>query len=195
MIAMDKHNQLPEAIRRGINPQGLSDNLQSRAGELVKAKPVLPCRRGRTIHVISEGPEAYSVNHTAIQENARDVCGNSERVRLECPETDEITFTAEEREGVLVPHHDALVISLTIANCLVKRILVDSDSYSNIIFQTAYQGLGLEAKALIRKAIPLVGFSGEVKQTTREVILPVHAEGVSVASPSRCLNWISPRSD
>lgn len=115
---------------------------------------------------MSEGPEAYSVNYVAIQDNTHAVWGNSERVKSDCPETDKITFTAEEREGLLVPHHDALVILLTIANCLVKRILVDSGSSSNIIFQTAYQGLGLEEEVLIRKTIPLVGFSREVKQTT-----------------------------
>ncbi|XP_013632748.1 PREDICTED: uncharacterized protein LOC106338278 [Brassica oleracea var. oleracea] len=42
--------------------------------------------------------------------------------------TDEISFTAKEQEKVLTPHHDALVISLTVANCLVKRILVDNGS-------------------------------------------------------------------
>ncbi|KAF3584751.1 hypothetical protein F2Q69_00029261 [Brassica cretica] len=137
MMEMDKRNELSEAIQRGIEPQGLSDNLQSRADELVKAEPVPPCLRARTIHVISEGPEVYNVNHATIQENAPVVWGNSERVKLEYPETNEITITDEEREGVLVPHHDALIISLTIANCLVKRIPVDSGSSSNIIFQTA----------------------------------------------------------
>ena len=132
------------------------------------------------------------MNHTTIQENARDIWGNSERVKSDYPETDEITFTAEEREGVLVPHHDALVISLTIANCLVKRILVDSGSSSNIIFQTAYQGLGLEEKALIRKANPLVRFSGEVKQTIGEVVLPVHTEGVSLPTRVLVVNCDSP---
>ncbi|KAF3486473.1 hypothetical protein F2Q69_00053330 [Brassica cretica] len=150
MMAMDKHDELPKAVRRGIESQDISDNLQGWGSELVKVKPVLPCLRGRTIHVISEGPEACSVNNTAIQENAHDVWGNSERVESECPETNKITFTAEEGEGVLVSHRDALVISLTVANCLVKRILVDSSSSSNIIFQTAYQGLGLEEKVLIR---------------------------------------------
>ncbi|KAF2597705.1 hypothetical protein F2Q68_00010251 [Brassica cretica] len=161
MMAMDKHDELPKAVRRVIESQDISDNLQGWVSELVKAKPVLPCLRGRTIHVISEGPEACSVNNTAIQENAHDVWGNSERVESECPETNKITFTAEEGEGVLVSHRDALVISLIVANCLVKRILVDSGSSSNIIFQTAYQGLGLEEKVLIRKTIPFVGFSGE----------------------------------
>ena len=119
-MVMDKHDELPEAFRRGIDSLGLSNNSQRRASKLVKVKPVPPCLRGRTIHVISGGPDACSVNHTAIQENAHDVRGNIERVNSECPKTDKITFTAEEREGILVPHYDALVISLTISNCLVK---------------------------------------------------------------------------
>ena len=190
-MAIDKRDELSEAARRGTDSEGLSDNLQSWTSKLVKAKPVLPCLGGRTIHLISEGPEACSVNHAAVQDNAHDVWGNSERVKSECPKTDKVTFTAEEREGVLVPHHDALVISLTIANCLVKRILVDSGSSSNIIFQTAYQGLVLEEKVPIRKTIPLVGFSGEVKQTTGEVILPIHAEGVSLPTRLLVVNYHS----
>ncbi|XP_022558234.1 uncharacterized protein LOC111206141 [Brassica napus] len=176
-MAMDKRNELSEAIQRGIKPQGLSDNLQSRADELVKAEPVPSCLRARTIHVISEGPEAYNVNHTTIQENARVVWGNSERIKLEYPETNEITIIDEEREGVLVPHHDALIIS---------------GSSSNIIFQTAYQGLGLEEKAPIRKAISLVRFSREVKETTGEVVLPVHAEEVSLSTRLLVVSCHSP---
>ncbi|XP_056843194.1 uncharacterized protein LOC130495723 [Raphanus sativus] len=96
--------------------------------------------------------------------------------------TDEISFTVKEQEKVLTPHHDALAISLTIANCLVKRILVDNGSSINIIFQSAYADLGLEPKVLTRKATPLIGFSGEVKQSLGEVLLPVYAEGINQAT-------------
>ena len=61
-----------------------------------------------------------------------------------------------------------------------KRILVDSGSSSNIIFQAAYQGLELEEGTLIRKATPLIGFSGEIKQATGEIFLPIYAEGISL---------------
>ena len=61
-----------------------------------------------------------------------------------------------------------------------QRILADSGSFSNIIFQAAYQSLGLEEGTLIRKATPLIGFSGEVKQATGEIFLPIYAEGVSL---------------
>ena len=96
--------------------------------------------------------------------------------------TDEISFTTKEQAKVLAPHHDALVVSLTIANCLVRRILVDNGSSSNIIFPTVYQDLGLDESALTRKTTPLVGFSGEVKQTAGEVVLPVYAEGINMST-------------
>ncbi|KAF3504699.1 hypothetical protein F2Q69_00044249 [Brassica cretica] len=89
---------------------------------------------------------------------------------------------AKEQEKVLAPHHDALVVSLTVENCLVRRILVDNRSSSNIIFQTAYQDLGLDESALTRKTNPLVGFSGEVKQTAGEVVLPVYAKGINMST-------------
>ena len=99
---------------------------------------------------------------------------------------DEISFTAKEQEKVLTPHHDALVISLTVANCLVKMILIDNGSSGNIIFQAAYKDLGLEERGLTQRITPLIGFSGEGKQTAGEVTLPVYAEG-STCQPSSSL--------
>ncbi|KAF3543588.1 hypothetical protein DY000_02007290 [Brassica cretica] len=75
--------------------------------------------------------------------------------------TDEIRLTAKEQEMVLTPYHDALVISLTVANCLVKKILEDNGSSGYIIFHAAYKDLGLEESALTRRITPLIGFSGE----------------------------------
>ena len=96
--------------------------------------------------------------------------------------TDEISFIVKEQERVPAPYQDALVISLTVVNYLVKKILVDNGSSSNILFQTAYRDLGLEENALTRRITPLIGFSGEVKQTSGEVILPVYAEGINLST-------------
>ena len=94
--------------------------------------------------------------------------------------TDEISFMAKEQKKVLTPHHDSMVISLTVVNCLVKRILVDNRSSGNIIFQAAYKDLGLEEGVLTRRVTPLIGFSGEVQQTAGEITVPVYAEGVNM---------------
>ncbi|CAG7888952.1 unnamed protein product, partial [Brassica rapa] len=50
------------------------------------------------------------------------------------------------------------------------------------MFHNAYKDLGLEESALTRRITPLIGFSGEVKQTTGEVTLPVYAEGVNMST-------------
>ena len=136
------------------------------------------------IHVNSGGLEISGITHAAAKKstwNAKHGLEAAKPKRLHLG-TDEISFTDKEQEKVLTPHHDALVISLTVANCLVKRILVDNGSSDNIIFQAAYKDLGLEESALTRRITPLIGFSGEVQQTVGEVTLPVYAEGVNMST-------------
>ncbi|KAF8053521.1 hypothetical protein N665_1407s0004 [Sinapis alba] len=99
--------------------------------------------------------ELSGVKHAAAKKSTRNVKNGQEAVRPKrlLLGTDEISFTAKEQENVLAPHHDALVTSLTVANCLVKRILVDNRSSTNIIFQTAYHELGLEKDGLVGKSM------------------------------------------
>ncbi|KAF2551108.1 hypothetical protein F2Q68_00034485 [Brassica cretica] len=125
--------------------------------------PSSPPRQNRVIHVISGGSEVSGVSHAAAKKSTRNAKHGLETTQPKrlLLNTDEISFTAKEQEKILAPHHDALVVSLTIANCLVKRILVDNGSSSNIIFLTVYQDLGLEENTLTRKVTPLIGFSGE----------------------------------
>ncbi|KAF2546686.1 hypothetical protein F2Q70_00022095 [Brassica cretica] len=50
------------------------------------------------------------------------------------------------------------------------------------------QDLGLEESALTRKITPLIGFSGEVKQTAGEVTLPVYTEGINMSTKFLVVN-------
>ncbi|XP_048613421.1 uncharacterized protein LOC125587247 [Brassica napus] len=125
-------------------------------GKPTEATPVSPPRHDRVIHVISGGLEISGISHTAAKKstwNAKHDLEAAEPKRLLLG-TDEISFTAKEQEKVLTPHHDALVISLTVANCLVKKILVDNGSSGNTIFQAANKDLGLEESALTRRITP-----------------------------------------
>lgn len=55
-----------------------------------------------------------------------------------------ITFIEEDARGDVQPHNDALVITITIANFAVQRVLVDNGSSVDIIFFEAYDQLGKE---------------------------------------------------
>ena len=78
------------------------------------------------------------------------------------------------------PHDDALVISLSIANCLTKRIPVENGSSTNVLFINVYREMGLKKEDITRRCISLLGFSGESRTTLGETVLPVYAEGVNM---------------
>ncbi|XP_013717718.2 uncharacterized protein LOC106421417 [Brassica napus] len=181
--------EVNDLLRKGHLREFLSEKAKSHlsketTGKPTEAAPVSPPRQERVIHVISGGLEVSGISHAAARKstwNAKHGLEAAKPKRLLLG-TDEISFTAKELEKVLTPHHDTLVISLTVANCLVKRILVDNGSSGNIIFQAAYKDPRLEEGALTRRVTPLIGFSGEVKQTTGEITLHVYAEGVNMST-------------
>ncbi|XP_031247948.1 uncharacterized protein LOC116105674 [Pistacia vera] len=90
-----------------------------------------------------------------------------------------IQFEDDEPVTLAAPHHDALVVSLQIANILVKRVFVDGGSSANLIFLKAVKAMGLEEANINRRPTLLVGFSSEQKYTIREIILPIDAGGVN----------------
>ncbi|XP_056850749.1 uncharacterized protein LOC130500070 [Raphanus sativus] len=190
--------EVTELLKNGYLREFLSDkakNLLNKEGPGLptEATPAMPPQQDLVIHVISGGSEVSGISSAAAKRstrNARNGQGTEGPKRLLLG-PDEISFTSREQERVLAPHHDALVISLSIANFLVKRILVDNGSSSNIIFHSAFADLGLEPIALTRKAAPLAGFSGEVKQTLGEVLLPVYAEGIDQATKFLVVDCLS----
>ena len=73
-----------------------------------------------------------------------------------------------------------MVIKLTVANCLTKRILVDNGSSANVIFLDVLKEMQAPEANIIKKTTTLIGFSGEQKTTLGEVTLPVYAEGINL---------------
>ena len=68
-----------------------------------------------------------------------------------------INFHSDESNYANDLHDDALVISLSIANCLTKWILVDNGSSANVFFLNVYREMGLKEENIIRRCISLVG--------------------------------------
>ncbi|KAF2572159.1 hypothetical protein F2Q70_00003912 [Brassica cretica] len=150
--------EVSDLLRKGHLREFLSEKAKSHLSKETTGKPteaalVSPPRQDRVIHVISGGSEVSGISHAAARKSTWNAKHGLEAAKPKCLllGTDEISFTAKEQEKVLTPHHDTLVISLTVANCLVKRILVDNGSSGNIIFQAAYKDLRLEEGALTRR--------------------------------------------
>ncbi|XP_057768241.1 uncharacterized protein LOC130988403 [Salvia miltiorrhiza] len=149
--------------------------------------PPDPPHHERTVNVISGGSEVSGITHSAAKRHARQarssktVAPPSGKAGPTDP-TLTISFATSESDKLLHPHHDALVISIYIANCLTKRVLIDNGSSANILFFSAYREMGLDESKLIKKAAVLVGFSGESTTTVGEIDLPIYAEGVNLST-------------
>ena len=50
-----------------------------------------------------------------------------------------ITFTDEDSERIHLPHDDAIVITLLIADYTTRRVLVDNGSSADILYYPTFQ--------------------------------------------------------
>lgn len=103
------------------------------------------------------------------------VTGSSEE-----PESYAITFTNKDADKLFGPHYEALVISLSIDNCLIKRILVDTGSYANILQLGALKEMRLDETQIIRCSVTLVGFNGNATDTVGKISPIVYVKRVNL---------------
>ncbi|XP_075654839.1 uncharacterized protein LOC142625009 [Castanea sativa] len=90
-------------------------------------------------------------------------------------ETDDITFSERDVDGIKQPHNDPLIIMLEIEGFKTRRVLVDNESFADIMYMTAYQQLRFDPKKLKPFNSPLVSFSGDKIYPKRIVSLSVTA--------------------
>ena len=97
---------------------------------------------------------------------------------------DTLTFSVSDIQDLHYPHDDPLVVILIITNYVVKRVLIDTRSSSDIMFASAFDQLGISRDRLRLVATPLVGFNGSSTQLLGMIELPVlmgtHPQQVSV---------------
>ncbi|XP_059310011.1 uncharacterized protein LOC132061171 [Lycium ferocissimum] len=73
-----------------------------------------------------------------------------EKRTRELPDDDTITFSDEVAVGVTLPHNDALVITVLIESCQVKRVMVDPGSFANILRWKVVEEMVLLEKMIYR---------------------------------------------
>ena len=137
------------------------------------------------IHTISGGLAGGGESLSAMKAHARKV----RRFDVLCPskalkqdDIEIISFSDKDLEGIQHPHDDPLVLTMTVANFQVRRILVDSGSSADILFVEAYDKLSLGRERLQHIRSPLIGFSGEKVYPLGSITLPVTAGAVPQSS-------------
>jgi hypothetical protein len=86
-----------------------------------------------------------------------------------------IGFSDDGYAGVSLPHTDALVVTLTIANYQTRRILVDTGSSADILFKSAFDYMGVPREKLVPVSCQLQVFAGEKVLPLGSIDLPVTA--------------------
>ncbi|XP_070004482.1 uncharacterized protein [Nicotiana sylvestris] len=119
-------------LKNGLFREFLSDRAMNNYdrnrenAESLKAGEDSPCQ---TINMIFGGNEINKVTFS-VSKKMKVSITHSKRLREVVK--DDITFM-EDTNGLLLPHIDALVISLNVLNFNIKRVLVDPGSSDNII--------------------------------------------------------------
>ncbi|XP_059658526.1 uncharacterized protein LOC132304834 [Cornus florida] len=86
-----------------------------------------------------------------------------------------IKFDKTDLLRVQIPHEDPLVISLTVAECLVRRVLIDLGSSANVMSNDTFDRLEIKPDRLKPTGNPLLGFDGKRAEPIDTVEVVVHA--------------------
>ena len=120
------------------------------------------------MNVITVGSEVCGITYLAARRHAHAAVNPETSLSPTLPDEASnlvLSFIDNEDSTLINPHHDARVISLLIANCRIKRILVDNGSSTNVIFLSTLKEMNIDEAHIHRRSIVLVGFSGEQKFT------------------------------
>ncbi|GKV01654.1 hypothetical protein SLEP1_g14191 [Rubroshorea leprosula] len=151
-----------QAIRNPPNRQGVGYQ---------QAPPPLP-PPARVIHMITGGLEAGGLSSKQRKLYVREVRHQNRAQKQKFDDAEwknqPITFTSADLETVVTPHNDPLVTSVTINNCEVQRVLVDTGSAPDIMYFHCFESLGIDPTLLQRYDGPIYGFNNQ----------PVPVEGV-----------------
>ncbi|XP_010677869.1 uncharacterized protein LOC104893463 [Beta vulgaris subsp. vulgaris] len=137
----------------------------------------------KVINSIFGGSEICGVTYSAAKRLARKGSKAAPKPYYSAEEKKLRSMTIsfdEEDEDEEVDNRDGLVVSLTVSNCLMKRVLIDNGSSANIIFKSALESIGLQEADILRKATILFGFNGEPATTLGEIVLPTYAKGINL---------------
>lgn len=104
-----------------------------------------------------------------------------------------------------MPHNEALIVTVQIGTCSVRRVLVDQGSSAEVMYYSLFKQLKILELDFLLTDIPLVGFHGAPVWPLGQITLPVKAGSVTLsinchcerAEPLQCDPWkgLAPRDE
>ncbi|CAB4278447.1 unnamed protein product [Prunus armeniaca] len=88
-----------------------------------------------------------------------------------------ISFTQKDMEGIEFPHKDTLVVTLSVANLMVKRVMIDGGSSVDVLFWSTFKRMKLDETEIQPNPTSICAFEGTKVQPIGDVTLPVIAAG------------------
>ena len=84
-----------------------------------------------------------------------------------------IYFMDDEARRLIHPHTDALVVTLNVANGKVFHILIDTESFTDILFASVFHQMNVGGTTTRPIKTPLYGFGRERVYAEGAIQLPV----------------------
>ena len=110
-------------------------------------------------------------------------------VMLSKRENTVISFTDDEARRLIHPHTDALVVTLSVTNGKVFRILIDTGSLVDILFDSTFFQMNVGGAKVRPIKTPLYGFGGERVYAEGAIQLPV-TFGVHPAKVTQMVDFL-----
>ncbi|XP_077232447.1 uncharacterized protein LOC143869775 [Tasmannia lanceolata] len=118
---------------------------------------------GQTI----SGQKAYAAQIHTVE-------ASTKKLQSESTDNEEqIVFSKKDYDKVHLPHDDAIVVRLIIANFNVSKVLIDTGSSVNILHYNAFKEMHLGMDRLVLLEWSIYGFSGESIRIEGRIDLPM----------------------
>ncbi|XP_026377516.1 uncharacterized protein LOC113271807 [Papaver somniferum] len=101
-------------------------------------------------------------------------------------------FDAEDIEGDKEDHNDPLVLTLPVAGCNIKKILIDGGISVNVLFYDTFKRMKLNDEHLMSSYYTIYGFNGAATKPLGDIVLQVNAELMKVDARFSVLDAPSP---
>ncbi|XP_074298407.1 uncharacterized protein LOC141629281 [Silene latifolia] len=170
-------------IRR-LYEQGELSHLLPRGGKqqdkVGSAKSAAPPTCTKIINVITSGSDLSGLTYLAAKRHATETKGDRPETSCRVSHSN-LPVVAFDEEDVhdSQEHCNALIITLSMANCTVMKVLVDMGSSVNLIMLKTIENMGFSQKDLQKKTIPLVGFSGETANSLGKIVILTYVGGIN----------------